>query len=62
MTLVCGFLGLPPVNGVLPQAPMHTHTLVTLREELKRLKARKAGVPKSRSLAGECGSWKVGRG
>ena len=26
-TLVCGLLGLPPVNGVLPQAPMHTRSL-----------------------------------
>ena len=27
MTLLCGLLGLPPVNGVLPQAPMHTRAL-----------------------------------
>lgn len=24
MTLMCGLLGLPPVNGVIPQSPMHT--------------------------------------
>lgn len=24
MTLVCAVCGLPPVNGVIPQAPMHT--------------------------------------
>ncbi|GLC36407.1 hypothetical protein PLESTM_000440200 [Pleodorina starrii] len=30
MTLACGLLGLPPVNGVLPQAPMHTRSLATL--------------------------------
>ncbi|EKX37691.1 hypothetical protein GUITHDRAFT_41323, partial [Guillardia theta CCMP2712] len=23
MTLICGLLGIPPVNGVIPQAPMH---------------------------------------
>jgi hypothetical protein len=27
MTLLCGLLGLPPVNGVLPQSPMHTKAL-----------------------------------
>jgi len=24
MTLICGCLGIPPVNGVIPQAPMHS--------------------------------------
>ena len=27
MTLLCGLLGIPPVNGVLPQAPLHTKAL-----------------------------------
>ena len=27
MTIICGMLGLPPVNGVLPQAPLHTRSL-----------------------------------
>jgi len=27
MTILCGLLGLPPVNGVLPQAPLHTKSL-----------------------------------
>lgn len=31
MTAVCGLLGLPPVNGVLPQAPMHTKALCKIR-------------------------------
>ena len=26
MTLLCGLLGLPPVNGVIPQAPMHSRS------------------------------------
>ena len=32
-TLACGLLGLPPVNGVLPQAPMHSRALITLRAQ-----------------------------
>lgn len=27
MTLMCGLLGLPPVNGVLPQSPLHSRAL-----------------------------------
>jgi len=27
MTMMCGLLGLPPVNGVIPQSPMHTKSL-----------------------------------
>ena len=25
--VAAGVMGLPPTNGVLPQAPMHTHAL-----------------------------------
>ena len=32
-TLACGLLGIPPVNGVLSQAPMHTRSLITLQEQ-----------------------------
>ncbi|KAJ4826599.1 Boron transporter 4 [Turnera subulata] len=38
MTLICGLLGLPPSNGVLPQSPMHTMSLATLRKQLIRKK------------------------
>uniref|UniRef100_A0A803L3N5 Bicarbonate transporter-like transmembrane domain-containing protein n=1 Tax=Chenopodium quinoa TaxID=63459 RepID=A0A803L3N5_CHEQI len=45
MTLICRLLGLPPCNGVLPQAPMHTKSLAVLKrqeavvaKELKGLK------------------------
>ena len=30
MTLVCGLIGIPPVNGVIPQSPMHTKSLSTV--------------------------------
>ncbi|XP_019179153.1 PREDICTED: probable boron transporter 7 [Ipomoea nil] len=36
MTLICGLLGLPPSNGVLPQAPMHTKSLAELKTQLMR--------------------------
>ncbi|KAF2600135.1 hypothetical protein F2Q68_00009008 [Brassica cretica] len=36
--LVCGLLGLPPSNGVLPQSPMHTKSLAVLKRQLIRRK------------------------
>lgn len=38
MTLLCGLIGLPPSNGVLPQSPMHTKSLAVLRKQLIRKK------------------------
>ncbi|THG19356.1 hypothetical protein TEA_004033 [Camellia sinensis var. sinensis] len=32
-TLLCGLIGLPPANGVLPQSPMHTKSLVVLKRQ-----------------------------
>ncbi|KAM1125771.1 hypothetical protein FF1_041038 [Malus domestica] len=38
-TLMCGLLGIPPSNGVIPQSPMHTKSLATLkRQGLNELK------------------------
>ncbi|ESW09046.1 hypothetical protein PHAVU_009G095800 [Phaseolus vulgaris] len=42
MTLVCGILGLPPSNGVLPQSPMHTKSLSVLRRKLIRKRVVKS--------------------
>ncbi|KAK4764984.1 hypothetical protein SAY86_026074 [Trapa natans] len=36
MTLLCGLIGLPPANGVLPQSPMHTKSLATLKRQFIR--------------------------
>ncbi|XP_073063276.1 boron transporter 1-like isoform X1 [Primulina eburnea] len=36
LTLVCGLLGIPPSNGVIPQSPMHTKALATLKHQLLR--------------------------
>ncbi|KAJ1410985.1 Bicarbonate transporter, C-terminal [Sesbania bispinosa] len=42
MTLICGILGLPPSNGVLPQSPMHTKSLAVLRRRLIRKRVVKS--------------------
>ena len=42
MTLICGILGLPPSNGVLPQSPMHTKSLAILRRQMIRKKVVKS--------------------
>ncbi|CAL5366979.1 unnamed protein product [Camellia sinensis] len=36
MTLLCGLIGLPPSNGVIPQSLMHTKSLVVLKRKLWR--------------------------
>ena len=33
-TLICGFLGVPPGSGLLPQAPWHTRSLATRRVDV----------------------------
>lgn len=38
MTIICGLLGIPPANGVIPQSPMHTKSLATLKHQLLRNK------------------------
>ncbi|CAE5964156.1 unnamed protein product [Arabidopsis arenosa] len=38
MVLICGLLGLPPSNGVLPQSPMHTKSLAVFKRQLMRKK------------------------
>ncbi|CAN1215125.1 Boron transporter 4, partial [Linum perenne] len=37
-TLICGLIGLPPCNGVLPQSPMHTKSLSVLNGQLIKKK------------------------
>eukprot|EP00803_Ostreobium_quekettii_P000286 evm.model.scf_766EXC.5 EVM.evm.TU.scf_766EXC.5 scf_766EXC:31132-40576(+) len=49
MTLMCGLLGIPPVNGVLPQAPMHTKSLATLKKQLNKRDARRGLVRNSQA-------------
>ncbi|GAB2284889.1 Boron transporter 4, variant 2 [Dionaea muscipula] len=42
LTLLCGLLGLPPSNGVLPQSPMHTKSLAVLKRQVIRRKMIKS--------------------
>ncbi|KAE8690133.1 Boron transporter 4 [Hibiscus syriacus] len=37
-TILCGLIGIPPANDVIPQSPMHTKSLVTLKHQLLRNK------------------------
>ncbi|KAJ9696747.1 hypothetical protein PVL29_008790 [Vitis rotundifolia] len=36
LTIMCGLIGIPPSNGVIPQSPMHTKSLATLKHQLLR--------------------------
>lgn len=36
MTLLCGLLGLTPVNGVLPQSPLHSRALCQVESDKKK--------------------------
>eukprot|EP01018_Ginkgo_biloba_P009621 Gb_40707 [translate_table: standard] len=53
LVILCGLLGIPPSNGVIPQSPMHTKSLATLKHQLVRSKlvstARKS-IQKNSSL------------
>lgn len=44
MTLVCGLLGIPPVNGVIPQSPMHTKSLSSIAKPASNKNAKNAKV------------------
>ncbi|KAJ6733408.1 BORON TRANSPORTER 2-RELATED, partial [Salix koriyanagi] len=33
MVILCGLIGIPPSNGVIPQSPMHTKSLATLKHQ-----------------------------
>ncbi|XVF54104.1 hypothetical protein PTKIN_Ptkin05aG0153900 [Pterospermum kingtungense] len=38
LVILCGLIGIPPSNGVIPQSPMHTKSLSTLKHQLLRNK------------------------
>ena len=46
--VIAGLMGIPPPNCVIPQAPMHTKSLVTLKQMLvERNKPRKEKLNQS---------------
>uniref|UniRef100_A0A804LQJ7 Bicarbonate transporter-like transmembrane domain-containing protein n=1 Tax=Zea mays TaxID=4577 RepID=A0A804LQJ7_MAIZE len=59
LTLMCGLIGIPPSNGVIPQSPMHTKSLATLKHQILRNRlvatARK-GMSQNASLSQLYGS------
>ncbi|XP_038723782.1 probable boron transporter 2 isoform X2 [Tripterygium wilfordii] len=63
MVIICGLIGIPPSNGVIPQSPMHTKTLATLKHQLLRNRlvaiARKC-MGKNASLGQVYGSMQEG--
>ncbi|KAK7402323.1 hypothetical protein VNO78_14502 [Psophocarpus tetragonolobus] len=50
-TLLCGLIGLPASNGVLPQSPMHTKSLAVLKKQLIRRKMVKSAKESIRKKA-----------
>ncbi|MCO5609078.1 hypothetical protein L7F22_063300 [Adiantum nelumboides] len=53
LVLICGLIGIPPANGVIPQSPMHTKSLATLKNELVRnrlVKTAKRSIKENASL------------
>jgi hypothetical protein len=59
MMIVCGFLGLPPCNGLIPNSPMHSKALVVyksrkqLEMQCDQLPKLRPGVPRRDSAANE---------
>eukprot|EP00210_Caulerpa_lentillifera_P006638 g6341.t1 len=51
MTLLCGLLGLPPANGAIPQSPMHTKSLASLKRQLVKRDIKKANKSMKNSMS-----------
>ncbi|KAI3842854.1 hypothetical protein MKX03_008644 [Papaver bracteatum] len=53
MVILCGLLGIPPSNGVIPQSPMHTKSLATLKHQIMRnklVRTARTSISKNASL------------
>lgn len=54
LVILCGLTGIPPSNGVIPQSPMHTKSLATLKHQLLRNKlssTAKESIKKNANLS-----------
>ncbi|KAJ4973351.1 hypothetical protein NE237_006525 [Protea cynaroides] len=59
LVIVCGLIGIPPSNGVIPQSPMHTKSLATLKHQLlssKLVSTARRSISKNSSLGQLYGS------
>lgn len=59
LVIMCGLIGIPPSNGVIPQSPMHTKSLATLKQQLVRdrlVKTAKKSIKQNSSLGQLYGS------
>ncbi|XP_043703840.1 probable boron transporter 2 [Telopea speciosissima] len=59
LVIVCGLIGIPPSNGVIPQSPMHTKSLATLKHQLlcnKLVSTASKSIRKNSSLGQLYGS------
>ncbi|KAK9108107.1 hypothetical protein Syun_024118 [Stephania yunnanensis] len=54
LVMLCGLIGIPPSNGVIPQSPMHTKSLATLKHQLlhnKLISTARRSISKNSSLS-----------
>ncbi|GMJ13488.1 REQUIRES HIGH BORON 2 [Hibiscus trionum] len=54
LVILCGLIGIPPSNGVIPQSPMHTKSLATLKHQLlhnKLVSTARESISKNSSLS-----------
>ncbi|TYJ42795.1 hypothetical protein E1A91_A03G111100v1 [Gossypium mustelinum] len=54
LVILCGLIGIPPSNGVIPQSPMHTKSLATLKHQIlhnKLVSTARKSISKNSSLS-----------
>ncbi|XWS50951.1 hypothetical protein CRYUN_Cryun12cG0135200 [Craigia yunnanensis] len=54
LVILCGLIGIPPSNGVIPQSPMHTKSLATLKQQLlhnKLVSTARKSISKNSNLS-----------
>ncbi|XP_012478587.1 probable boron transporter 2 isoform X2 [Gossypium raimondii] len=54
LVILCGLIGIPPSNGVIPQSPMHTKSLATLKHQLlhnKLVSTARKSISRNSSLS-----------
>ena len=49
-TAICGILGIPPANGLLPQAPLHSESLMHTRTEIQTFRDPVSGEEVDREV------------